>query len=160
MWDPGGGRGWEGCQVDTAPAVLGEACHLLGTQRSLQPDLPTPHNRISGDSGCHGTPRVQGTAKGEGQGCSIRAPLCGTWPPFCKALGPTWALCPCPPSAMATAQLDRCFSRLLPPHLAPDGPGGGCDLPWWPSSPQNRPPSGRLMDGEPCWSRHLTCKGC
>jgi hypothetical protein len=40
----GGSVGW------MAPADLGEACHLLGTQRSLQPALPTPHNRISGDS--------------------------------------------------------------------------------------------------------------
>lgn len=39
----GGSVGW------TAPADLGEACHLLGTQRSLQHALPTPHNRISGD---------------------------------------------------------------------------------------------------------------
>lgn len=35
-----------------APTDLGEVCHLLGTQRSLQPALPTPHNRISGDSSC------------------------------------------------------------------------------------------------------------
>lgn len=60
-----------------APADLGEACHLLGTQRSLQPALPTPHNRISGDSGWLPRFTVQGVAKRKGWGCSTQILPCG-----------------------------------------------------------------------------------
>lgn len=65
----GGSVGW------MAPADLGEVCHLLGTQRSLQPALPSPHNRISEDSGCRFTVCV--AQQREDWGCGTQTLPCG-----------------------------------------------------------------------------------